>query len=204
MPVTKPKSADRRPQPNPERRNADTHAAVLEAAEKLLRKHGYAGVTMDSLAREVGCSNKTLYRWWPTKAAVFIELYNHLGEKVLGPIDTGSFEKDVIKLMTSLARLFRDTAAGMAMRGMIAEAQGNAVAAEHFRDVFMKGRREVPRAFIRKAIERGELPRDADIETIIDLTGGPLWYRLLLGHLPLTDAFAQQCARVVLNGLQTS
>jgi AcrR family transcriptional regulator len=194
-----PKQAQR--EPNPIRRNEGVHRAALAAAEKLLTERGYGGVTMEAIATAAGCSNKTLYRWWPTKAALFMELYVFLADKTLGAIDTGSFAGDIRRLIRSLAVLFRNTASGMAMRGMIAEAQFNPVAAERFRDDFMSARRDVVRPIIRRGMERGEVDPKIDVEMLIDMTAGPLWYRLLLGHEPLSDRFARDAAEIIIRGV---
>ena len=61
-------------------RNPESHAAILDAAAALLAEHGYAGVTFEAVARRAGAGKPTLYRWWPNKAALLIEVYDR--EKV--------------------------------------------------------------------------------------------------------------------------
>lgn len=66
------------------------------------------------------------------------------------------------------------------MRGMIAEAQSNPIAAERFRRDFMS-RRDVTRVIINRGIDGGEVDPNIDVKMLIDMTGGSLWYRLSLG-----------------------
>src|SRR4051794_6327233 len=57
------------------RRNPNTHQAVLASAEELLKEIGYPSITVDRIAEHSGVAKASIYRWWPNKAAVFMELY---------------------------------------------------------------------------------------------------------------------------------
>jgi AcrR family transcriptional regulator len=49
----------------------DTRAIIVEAARSEFATSGYAATSMESVARRVGMSTKTLYRLIPNKAALF-------------------------------------------------------------------------------------------------------------------------------------
>jgi tetracycline repressor-like protein len=51
-------------------------------------------------------------------------------------------------------------------------------------------------------MERGEIPASTNIEVAVDLVYGPLWHRLLHGHAPLNDRFAQDVVDMALHGIQ--
>src|SRR5204863_160342 len=62
---------------------------VLSAAAGILRRNGYTGLTMERAAAESGVAKTTLYRHWPTKAALCMDLYlDEAGREVADP-DTG-------------------------------------------------------------------------------------------------------------------
>jgi mycofactocin system transcriptional regulator len=44
-----------------------THAAIEQAAFDLFEKHGFAGTTLDAIAREVGVGKRTIFRYYPSK-----------------------------------------------------------------------------------------------------------------------------------------
>src|SRR5438270_5714664 len=102
-------------------RSEEARRAVLTAAARLVRRHGYGSLTMEAIAREAGVSKQTVYRWWPQKAAVVLEALNEAARAVAPIPDTGSLESDL--------RLFiRRTVAGASrnrrmLAGMMAEAQ---------------------------------------------------------------------------------
>ncbi len=57
------------------RRSPDAEAAVLAAARDLISERGYAGFSVDEVARRAGAGKTTIYRWYPTKADLFIAIY---------------------------------------------------------------------------------------------------------------------------------
>jgi hypothetical protein len=76
--------------------------------------------------------------------------------------------------------------------------------AEAMRDIFINSRRSALRDILLKGIERGELASDVDIELIIDLVYGPMWYRLLNKHAPLNPRFAEQISEMISGKLTRS
>ncbi len=182
-------------------RSQRTHRAVLSAAAQLLAENGYASITIEGIAARASVAKTTIYRWWPTKAAIFMELYNQLAAEKLTALDTGSVEQDLCNLLRGLFKLFTTTSAGPAMVGMISEAQSNLEVAQVFQEQFMVHRRNVTRKILQRGVERGELQADLDIDLAIDVISGPIWYRLLQGHAPLDEHFADSVVRQVLFGI---
>ena len=185
----------------PSGRSQRTHHAVMTAAAELLAENGYASITIEGIAARASVAKTTIYRWWPTKAAIFMELYNELAAEMLIGLDTGSVEEDLRNLLRGLFKLFTTTSAGPAMVGMIAQAQSSPEFANVFQEQFMFHRRNVTRAILQRGLERGELQQDIDINLAIDVISGPIWYRLLQGHAPLDDDFADGVIRQILFGI---
>src|SRR5437899_10334200 len=63
---------------------SDTHRAqakraqIRQAAERLFLQHGYAGTSMDAVTMEAGVSKQTLYRYYPSKDALFADILRQL------------------------------------------------------------------------------------------------------------------------------
>ena len=179
---------------------------MLKAAADLLGpRGGHAAVTIEKIAARAEVAKTTVYRWWPSKIAIFMDLFEQLATKrLIGFADSGSVEADLRHVLRGLLRLFRTTAAGAAVAGMITEAQINPAAAAVFRDEFVARGRVLSRLALERARFRGELPMKFDIELAIDIMSGAIWYRLLLGHAPLNDAYADAIVRTVLDGLRSA
>lgn len=181
-----------------------TQHAVLKAASALLgSKEGYAAVTIEKIAERAQVAKTTVYRWWPSKIAIFMDVFEQLATKRLLRLpDSGSLDADLRQVLRGLLRLFRTTSAGAAVAGMVAEAQINPEAGKIFRDEFIMRGRVLTRRALTRGKRRGELPEEVDIDIAIDVISGAIWYRLLLGHAPLDDAYADSIASIVLNGVR--
>ena len=92
------------------------------------------------------------------------------------------------------------TVAGPAFIGLIAEAHIDPSTREAFLAEFARRRRRLTRAVIERAVARGELRRDLDVDLMIDVIGGATTFRLLQGHAPLNSRFARALVALVLAG----
>ncbi len=73
--------------------------------------------------------------------------------------------------------------------------------AAYFRAWFLAAFRRDVRAVWVRGVERGDVRPEVDVDTATDLLLGPLVFRLLTGHLPLTDSGALALAEAALDGL---
>lgn len=181
-------------------RKTRVRTAVLAAAADVLRADGYAGLTMERVAAESGVAKTTLYRTWPTKAALCMELYLDVAERELRDPDTGDVARDLKAIAQTVINLQKRTVAGPAFIGLIAEAQISPDTRSAFLAEFAQKRREITRAVLRRAIARGEIRRGTDIDLVIDVIGGATMFRLLQGHAPLTKRFSDALVDLVLTG----
>jgi len=182
------------------RAQTGTKERMIRAAARILSREGYARLTMERVAAESGVAKTTLYRRWPTKAALCMELYLEVAGNELSDPDTGNVGSDLKHVANAVVRLQTKTVAGPALIGLIAEAQVNPDSRPAFLAEFAERRREVTRLVLNRAIERGELRADTDIDLVIDALGGAVTFRLLQGHAPLTQEFANALVSLVLNG----
>src|SRR5258708_32203282 len=90
--------------PSPRRRGAVLEQAILGAAIDELTTSGYAGMTMDRVARRAGTNKNTIYRRWPNRAALGIAAYRQLAVATMQLPDTGELRGDVLEMMRSANR----------------------------------------------------------------------------------------------------
>ena len=67
----------------------------IEAALELLEEEGYRALTTAAIAKRAGASTASLYRRWPTKQALVIDIARTLTVDALGDIDKGTIEGDL-------------------------------------------------------------------------------------------------------------
>jgi AcrR family transcriptional regulator len=84
------------------RRGEVLEHAIMQAAQDELTEVGYAGFSMDRVAARAGTNKTTIYRRWPSRAALAIAAFrgSALAED---PIDTGDLRADVLAMLRSAA-----------------------------------------------------------------------------------------------------
>ena len=182
------------------RRPWRTRERVVAAASRILRRDGYAGLTMERVAADSGVAKTTLYRRWPTKASLCMDLYLAVADRELHDPDTGDVARDLKTIAATVVRLQTRTIAGPALIGLIAEAQLDASTGGAFLSEFARRRRAVTRRALARAIERGDLKKDTDVDLVIDALGGAVTFRLLQRHAPLSTTFTDALVDLVLSG----
>lgn len=90
---------------------------------------------------------------------------------------------------------------GLLLRALMAEAQRDAAFAASFRDGFLAQRRAVLRTLLEHAVERGEIAAVADLDLLVEVVYGTLWYRLLADSGPLDARFADALTELLLDRL---
>jgi AcrR family transcriptional regulator len=184
-------------------RSEKARKAILDAAAELLLARGLSAVSMDEVAERAGVSKATIYRWWPTKETLALDaLYTEWDTARSSPRDTGSLRGDLLALLRPWARLASSRSYGRVIAALITEAQTDPVFAAEYRQRVVEPRRDQARAVVRRAIERGEIPPDTNIEVALDLLYGPFYHRLLHGHAPLNDRFTQDVIDMALSGIR--
>ena len=173
---------------------------MLTAAGDILRRDGYAGLTMERVAADSGVAKTTLYRRWPTKAALCMALYLDVAGRELRDPETGDVARDLKQIADTVVHLQKRTVAGPAFIGLIAEAQVSPETRTAFLAEFADRRRDLTRKVLRRAIERRQLRPDTDIDLVIDVIGGATMFRLLQRHAPLSKQFTSDLVDLVLAG----
>ncbi|POR53408.1 TetR family transcriptional regulator [Bosea psychrotolerans] len=152
------------------------------AARELLAEKGYAGFSIEEVARRAGAGKPTIYRWWPSKADLFIAIYGADKDAAIPVPDTGSLRDDLLLYTKDLWRFWREDTAGRVFRGLIAEAQTSEGALAALRFKFMPERLASPRKMFLRAAERSEFPAD-EIDDRLELWVGFNWLHVLTDRL---------------------
>jgi AcrR family transcriptional regulator len=195
-------SAEPVPAPRGRPRSEKARKAVLDAAAELLLERGLSAVSMDAVAERAGVSKATIYRWWPTKEALALDaLHTEWAAAAPDPRATGSLRADLLALLRPWAELVRSRPFARVIAALVTEARTDPVFDAEYQQRVIKPRRDQAREVFRRAIDRGEIPADTNLEVALDLIYGPLYHRLLHGHLPLNDQFVRDVVDMALTGI---
>ncbi len=185
-------------------RSKTADRAILGAAVELLLERGLGDVSMNEIAEHARVSKATIYRRWRTKELLALDaLYDDWDTSGLVP-DTGSLRNDLIAHVRPWVRRARSRPYARVIGALITTASSDPEFGAQYRARFVEPRRQPGRALLTRAIERGDLPPNVDIEVALDLIWGALYHRFLQGHGPLNDRFLSAVVDACLGGLVSS
>ena len=155
-------------------RDPQVDAAILAATMELLAELGYARLTMDQVAAQAGVSKPTLYLRWPNKVALVAEAIGHRARPVPDVPDTGTLPGDMRAFLRTLLR--SKNAAAKAVAAVSGEIASNPELRAAWRRGVAGSLNDRVRAIVVRAVERGELPQDSDVELLSALPLALLQY----------------------------
>jgi AcrR family transcriptional regulator len=182
-------------------RSERARRAILEAASDLFEKGGYPAATIEAIADRSGVAKTTIYRWWPHRAALMVELLLTMAEQAAPPPAGPDPMRALQAELHSVAQAV-DAPPGRLLMALLSDALND----REVRDALLVGlfapRRKATADVIRKAQESGALRADVPPELAVDLFFGPLFYRTLIRQEPATKGFLRQLYENVMAGLK--
>jgi AcrR family transcriptional regulator len=189
--------------PNAARRSQRAHRAILDAAYELALDRSPATMTIEAIAARAGVGKQTIYRWWPSKGALLLDVLADAVGAVSEMPDTGDVVADLTTQMTAVTELFRSDFARF-YTSLIAEAQADDAVARGLAEQ-LADRAEGPRRQrLEKAQRDGQIRGNIDVAAAAEALYAPLYYRLLLRTAPLSAGHVHAVIDATLNGLRSS
>ncbi|WP_029239615.1 MULTISPECIES: TetR/AcrR family transcriptional regulator [unclassified Pseudonocardia] len=143
------------------RRGAELERAILSAAADELVASGYAGMTMDKVARRAGTNKNAIYRRWSQRAALGVAAYTYVAEARTPTADTGNLRSDALELLRQ-ANSTWSSPRGAILRDLLAAAADEPALLELLREQAGGGAMDAAWfALLGHAVARGEAPPEA-------------------------------------------
>jgi AcrR family transcriptional regulator len=143
------------------------------------------------VAATAGVGKQTIYRWWPSKAAVVFDALEREIKSVHPPPRSGSTYEDIHTQMSRVAEMFASPT-GSIIRELVAESLGDDKVAKQFEDRFFAERLRLGLATLQSGVDGGVLRPDLDLEIVAEMLYGPLWLRMIIRHQPLEPEVVTQ------------
>lgn len=172
-------------------------AAIRRAVMQELAAVGYGRLSIEAIARRAGVGKTAIYRRWSSKLEMVLEIVSRVAGQSLPLPDTGTLRGDLEVLLRIVARALRHPLASQIIPDLLAEAARNPDIAQTLQDALRANQREVGILLIGRAIDRGELPPDADPDAAVDLIVGPLYWRLVVARTTLPEAYLPRMAAAI-------
>ena len=170
-------------------RSEQSRRAILDAAYQAMGETGFSGLSIEGIARRAGTSKATVYRWWPSKAAVVLDAVQEHTHGYPGFDHSGDTRADLLTELQGVVA-FYTTAAGGALLDLIAQSRFDPALATALRERFIASRRQETAQVLRAGIAAGQLRTDLDVEVAMDAIWGAVYYKLLVSHSRMEPDYA--------------
>lgn len=185
-------------------RSVGIEKQVLRATADLITGcENLDAVTMTAIVEASGVSRAAIYRRWPSREKVLAAALNF--ERTIPCVpDTGDLLVDILDSFRTLEDLSGEqtrTTMAMARKRIVLGLQDPALMRENWVN-HVSRRRDGQRLRFQIAVERGELPPDADVEAIADLVAGVFYYQVVVRGEAIEGETAKRVKRALAHVLR--
>ncbi|HWH26200.1 MAG TPA: TetR/AcrR family transcriptional regulator [Pseudolysinimonas sp.] len=173
------------------KRDHTRDAEILEATLDVLAETGYDGMTIEMVAARARAGKATVYRRWPSKPELVLDAVAGMKATAVdldALPDTGTLRGDLLALIK--APTLRESEHKLKiMTGIISMIARNPEFAAATRAVLVEPRVSANRILFRRALDRGEISPDADIDRLCMVGPAMVAFRVLVLQQPVTREF---------------
>jgi len=174
-----------------------THRMMLDAARELLNEKGPSAVTHLRVAEMSGVARATVYRHWPDRADILLDLLREGADLHLPPPPEGFPLADRVTVLLRKLAASLNGDNGRILTAMIGLAEWD-------EDVFAALERmrafgpTMLRGILVTGLDDGSLVTGTDITLLMDVLIGPLFLQRLLHHAEITDGYVDRLVATTL------
>lgn len=179
----------KQPRARGRKRDESLTQEILGTTVQLLAQSGFRDLKIEDIAATVGTSKQAIYRRWPSKSALVADAIR-VAIAAANPTvpNLGSVREDLVLLFRRLIAVLVGTPLGGAIRALVGEENDDRLTT-CLREVD-NDRRAVLANILRRAIARGEISADRDLDVDIDTLLGAIYYRLLVRRVEIQPDLA--------------
>lgn len=176
----------------------DVTTAIEKAFFEELAAVGYGRLSVDAVARRAGVGKAAIYRRWRSKQALAADLVAKVAVTAIDVPDTGSLRGDIREYLRNGREALTHRLARKIIPDLIAEAVRDPEYGALLTDLIREPRRGRGSHIFERAIERGEIAPDADIDVALDVLAGALYWRQSILQTTADDDYLDRLTEVVL------
>jgi AcrR family transcriptional regulator len=181
-------------------RSDEVHQAILDAARELLVVEGFTRLRLEHVAARAGVGKATIYRRWPSKEALALELLMALASPHIAVPDIGDTRRELENVVGNVTRALTVTQFGPVIRALLSQIAVNPALGDPFRASVVRSRRDEVARVCARGIARGDLRPDADVDLATELLVGPIYFRLMFGG-PIEPGIAGRVVDTLMRGM---
>jgi AcrR family transcriptional regulator len=162
-------------------RSEASRLSLLETAYSLMKEHPLSSISTQQIASEAGVSTATVYRWWSTKEALFLDAFLHVKEQQAPKKEHGTPLERIREHSLGWAK-FLEGEDGIVARRILTAIQDDKSLHELFIEKLYLPQSSQMMNVAEEAVAAGELPAKTDIRLFLDTMFGVCLVRLLIRH----------------------
>lgn len=176
-------------------RTARVADRVAVAVRDTLEADGFDGLTLQGVAERAAVGRATLYRRWPTRAALVLHGLAWALSDAVPIIDHGSLRADLAATLRSIGGFLSSRLGQAVVAAALGSEEGQAI-----RRTFWEGRAPEISAIFDRAITRGELRFGFDHEAAFAMLSGSLYFRVIVAGELVDDDWIRRVLLLLLDG----
>jgi AcrR family transcriptional regulator len=164
---------------------------ILAAAIDVLAETGFDGMTIDMVAARAKAGKATLYRRWPSKAELVLDAVACMKAADIVPEtlpDTGSLRGDLIALIKPHS-IEEGAKKLQVMAGLVSMLSQSPELADAANAAIVEPRAALNRLLLQRAIDRGEISPECDVDTLASIGPAMAAFRTLVQRKPIDREF---------------
>jgi AcrR family transcriptional regulator len=181
------------------RRPARRERAIYRATLEELAKGDYGALSVENVALRARVNKTTLYRRWPTKAALVHAALNSIADGVELSASTGSLRGDLLAIGRKMLKTARSVEAQSILRVRLLDHPEPELAKIAAR--LQARRQEQLGRLLQSAVARGELPPKTELGLVLDLLGGMIHLRLFVKKMRVDDRMLSRAVDALVGGI---
>lgn len=188
--------------PDASRRSERSRRAIFDAALALVGEVGYEKLTIEGIAARAGVGKQTIYRWWPSKAAVLLDAFTEgVDDYADGVPDTGDLKADLTFVLRATADEFNDPAFQAPYRALAVAGANDEELSRTFVARLLEPGIAVYVDRLRTAQEAGEIDADVDCRVAAELLLSPFSQRWLMRTGEISHDYVDTLVALVLRAV---
>lgn len=171
-------------------RDSKREDAIAAAAISLIQEVGYERCTIEAIALKAGVSKATIYRRWKNKQEVIASAISRHAFSQTPCIDTGNLRDDLVELLLAKVKVLKGPD-GAVIASIMSAAKMDAELAKAIPYSVRDGESQVHEVILERAIKRGEISINANLELLAEITPAIMTYRIFMSQQPVTRKFIE-------------
>jgi len=171
-------------------RDSKREEAIAAAAISLIQEVGYERSTIEAIALKAGVSKATIYRRWNNKQEVIANAISCHAFSQTPSIDTGNLRDDLVELLLAKVKVLKGPD-GAVIASIMSAAKMDPELAKAIPHSVRDGEIQVHEVILERAIKRGEISNNANLELLAEITPAIMTYRIFMSQQPVNRKFIE-------------